>query len=90
MAKIFSTDNWHVENAPITGWGYNDNGTFCIYIERFRADGTTYPWTMRVPNNKVENLPQILDSIPEKERKLLRFTGGWANGNATVDIDDGK
>ena len=90
MAKIFSTNDWYVENAPIKSWGFNENNTFCIGIERYTADGQAYPWTMRVPKSKLGNLPQILDSIPEKERKLLKFTGGWQLGNASVEIDDGK
>lgn len=90
MASIFSTNDWYVENAPIKSWGFNDNGTFYLRIERYRADGSPFEWTMNVPKGKLANLPSILDAIPEKERKLLRFTGGWQLGNASVEIDDGK
>lgn len=90
MASIFNSNDWSVEKAPILGWGRNQNGTFCLYIERYKEDGTPYRWTMNVPKNKESNLPQILDAVPEAERSALRFTGGWHLNNADIDIDDGK
>ena len=90
MASIFNSNDWHVDHAPIKGWGFNAKGTFYLVIERYRNDGTPYNWTMNVPKGKLGNLPSILDSVPEAERTSLNFTGGWACGNAEIDIDDGK
>jgi hypothetical protein len=78
---LFSTDDWYVEEGPVTGWGYNAKGTFYLRIERDFGNGPK-PWTMNIPKSKLGNLPSLLDQLPNEQRELLRFTGGWQAGDA--------
>lgn len=86
MNVLFDSQDWHVEEAPIQSWGYNAKGTFALVFTRISPNGKEFPWTMNVPDFMVGNLPTILDNVPEEQRCLLRFTGGWQGRNATVQI----
>lgn len=83
---LFSSNDWHVEEAPIVRWGYNMKGTFTIVINRYNNNGEPFEWTMNVPEFMVGELPNILDNLPEDQRQQLRFTGGWQGRNAEVTI----
>ena len=83
---IFNSNDWSVENAPITGWGYNQKGTFYLKVTRTSPNGKPYPWTMNVPEFIVGNLPVLLDSLDDEDKAKLVFTGGWVAGNASVQI----
>lgn len=85
MQAFFSTDDWFVEESPITGWGFNQKGTFFLSILRDFGNGPK-PWTMNIPKNKLGNLPNMLDNVAEELRPQLRFTGGWSCGDATAVV----
>lgn len=81
---LFDSNDWFVDEAPITGWGYNPKGTFYLKVQRVSPNGKPFGWTMNIPEFQLGNLPAILDQIAEPAK--LRFTGGWQAGQASVKV----